>query len=183
MYVTFLQCTNLNANGGAISASGSSVVVLQCRFLNCSASSGGAISVTGPGSSLFLRVHGSDFQRNSALGGTSGCPQDAAQPCSSWGGAIAAFEILNVTVSSCSMASNIARASIPRSSLQHNASRNAVAGGGCVSVVFFGSASDTALRVLGNRFVHCEVAVSGSDNVAAGNGASALHGTAAHAVT
>jgi hypothetical protein len=38
------------------------------------------------------------------------------------------------------------------------------------------------LRVLGNRFAQCEVAVSGSDNVAAGNGASALHGAPALAV-
>jgi hypothetical protein len=57
-----------------------------------------------------------------------------------------------------------------------------LAGGGCVSVLFFGSASDASLRVLGNRFAQCEVAVSGSDNVAAGNGASALHGAPALAV-
>ena len=175
MDVTFFQCANPNANGGAVSASGSSVVVLRCRFVNCSAASGGAISVAGPGSLLFLRVHGSEFERNSALGGASGCPEDAAQPCSSWGGAIAAFEIPNVTVSACTMVSNIARASVPRLSPQNNASRNAVAGGGCVSVLFFGSASDTALRVFSNRFVKCEVAVSFSDNVTLGNGASAVH--------
>jgi hypothetical protein len=33
------------------------------------------------------------------------------------------------------------------------------------------------LRVFSNRFVKCEVAVSFSDNVAVGNGASAVHGT------
>jgi hypothetical protein len=180
--VTFLRCTNPNANGGAVSASGSSVVVLRSRFVNCSAASGGAISVSGPGSGLFLRVHGSDFEGNSAIGDASSCPKDGAQPCSSWGGAIAAFEIPNVTVSACTMVSNIARASVPRMSLQHNASRNAVAGGGCLSLLFSGNASGTALRVLGNRFVQCEVAVSGSDNVAVGNGASALPDAPALAV-
>jgi hypothetical protein len=170
MNVTFLRCSRPNANGGAVSALGSSVVVLQCRFVNCSAASGGAISVTGPGSGLFLRVHGSVFERNSAIGGASGCPSDAAQPCSSWGGAIAAFEIPSVTIIACTMTSNLARASVPLESLQQNASRNALAGGGCVSVLFFGSISDTAVRVVGSRFEKCEVAVSRDDNVAAGNG-------------
>jgi hypothetical protein len=180
--VIFLRCTNPNANGGAVSASGSSVVVLRSKFVNCSAASGGAISVTGPGSGLFLRVHSSDFEQNSAIGGDSGCPKEAAQPCSSWGGAIAAFDIPNVTVSACTMVSNIARASVPRMSLQHNASRNALAGGGCVSVLFFGSASDVAVVVVGNMFKQCKVAVSGSDNAAVGNGASAPHRTPALAV-
>jgi hypothetical protein len=67
-------------------------------------------------------------------------------------------------------------------SLQHNASRNALAGGGCVSVLFFGSASDVAVVVVGNMFKQCKVAVSGSDNAAVGNGASAPHRTPALAV-
>jgi hypothetical protein len=52
-----------------------------------------------------------------------------------------------------------------------------VAGGGCISVLFFGSASNTTMRVFSNRFMKCEVAVSFSDNVVVGNGASAVHGT------
>jgi hypothetical protein len=174
MDVTFLRCTNPDANGGAVSAVGSSVFVTRSRFFNCSAASGGAISVTGPGSGLFLHVHSSNFQGNSAIGGTSGCPKESAQPCSTWGGAIAAFEVPNVTVSECMMVSNIARASVPSLSLQRNASRNAVAGGGCVSVLFFGSASGIEVRAHDNRFEQCEVVVSGSDDVAVGNGTSFL---------
>jgi hypothetical protein len=178
MGVTFHQCANPNSNGGAVSANRSSLSVVQCRFVNCSAASGGAMSVTGPGSGLFLHVHSSDFEGNSAIGGASGCPQEAAQPCSTWGGAIAAFEMQNVTISGCTMVSNNARASIPHISPQHNFSKNAMAGGGCVSVLFFGSFSHTAVRVFGNRFVQCGVAVSANDNVAVGNGMIDLIGRA-----
>ncbi len=169
--VTFTKCTNPNSNGGAVSASGSSVVVSQCTFINCSAASGGAISVTGPGSDLFLHVSSSVFSSNSAIGAPSMCPNVTHQPCSTWGGAIAAFDIINVTISGCTMVSNIARASVPATSIQSSASRNAVAGGGCVSVLFFGSSIGSSVRVSGNSFLQCQVDVSGGDNVAVGNGA------------
>jgi hypothetical protein len=168
--VIFFQCISPNSNGGAVSASGSSVAILQCKFLNCSAASGGAIAVTGPGSGVFLLVQNSDFVGNSAMGGTSGCPVDAAQPCSTWGGAIAVFEMRNVTVSGCTMSCNTARATVPSASPQFLASRNAVAGGGCVSVLFFGSANDATIRVFGNRFIQCGVVVLSSDNANVGNG-------------
>jgi hypothetical protein len=167
--VTFKNCVSPVSNGGALSASGSSIVVSHCRFVNCSAASGGAISVMGH-SGLFLRVHSSDFEGNSAIGDASGCPKDAAQPCSTWGGAIATFDIPNVTISGCTMASNVARASVPYTSPQRNSSRNALAGGGCVSVLFFGNASGVLLHVVGNSFLRCQVVLSDNNDVAVGNG-------------
>jgi hypothetical protein len=174
--VAFQACSNPNATGGAVSASGSSVAVTQCSFVNCSAASGGAMSVSGPGSGLYLSVQNSSFTANSANGGLATCPADATQPCSTWGGAVAAFSILNVTVSGCRMGNNTAQAYVPTSALQYqNVSRyiaggNAVAGGGCVSVVFPGNASGCSVRVIDNTFAQCTVTVSGSNGVFVGNG-------------
>lgn len=168
--VTFQSCSNPTSNGGAVSANGSSIVVSQCSFINCSAASGGAMSVTGPGAGLFLSVQTSNFTRNSANGGLSGCPADAAQPCATWGGAIAAFEMLNVSISGCTMIENSAQASVPTSSPQYRASQNAVAGGGCVSVLFSGNASGSSVNVSGSMFLQCAVAVAVGNNVNVGNG-------------
>jgi hypothetical protein len=161
-----------------VSASGSSVAVTQCSFVNCSAASGGAMSVSGPGSGLYLSVQNSSFTANSANGGLAACPADATQPCSTWGGAVAAFGILNVTVSGCSMGHNTAQAYVPASAPQYQyfpqyadiAGGNAVAGGGCVSVVFPGNASGCSVSVIDNAFVQCSVSVSGSNGVYVGNG-------------
>jgi hypothetical protein len=168
--VTFRSCSNPTSNGGAVSASGSSVAVSQCSFFNCSAASGGAMSATGPGTGLFLSIQNSTFNRNSANGGLSGCPADTAQPCATWGGAIAAFEMLNVSISGCNMIENSAQASVPTTSQQYNASQNAVAGGGCVSVVFSGNSSGSVVNVSGSTFLLCAVAVAARNNVNVGNG-------------
>jgi hypothetical protein len=117
--VAFQACSNPNATGGAVSANGSSVAVTQCSFVNCSAASGGAMSVSGPGSGLYLSVQNSSFTANSANGGLAACPADATQPCSTWGGAVAAFGILNVTVSGCRMGNNTAQAYVPTSAPQY----------------------------------------------------------------
>jgi len=171
--VTFQACSNPNATGGAVSASGSSVVVSQCSFMNCSAASGGAMSVSGPGDGLYLSVQNSRFTGNSARGGVATCPADAAQPCSTWGGALAAFEMLNVTVSGCRMDNNIVLASVPKSALQYSSifgGGNAVAGGGCVSVLFSGNAMGSSVRVSGNTFLQCTVSISRNNGVYVGNG-------------
>ena len=175
--VAFQACSNPNATGGAVSASGSSVAVTQCSFVNCSAASGGAMSVSGPGSGLYLIIQNSSLTANSANGGLATCPADATQPCSTWGGAVAAFGILNVTVSGCSMGNNTAQAYVPASAPQYqNVSTygvvggNAVAGGGCVSVVFPGNASGCSVRVIDNEFVQCTVSLAYSTGVHAGNG-------------
>ena len=168
--VTFQSCSNPTSNGGAVSASGSSVEVSQCSFINCSAASGGAVSVTGPGTGLFLSVQNSTFTRNSANGGLSGCPSDAAQPCSTWGGAIAAFEMLNVNVNGCTMIENSAQAYVPTTSQQFSASQNAVAGGGCVSVLFAGNSSGSRVNVSGSTFLQCAATLSVGNNVSVGNG-------------
>jgi hypothetical protein len=78
--------------------------------------------------------------------------------------------MLNVTVSGCRMESNKARATVPTTSLQQNASRNAVSGGGCISVLFYRNASGSALSVSGNTFEQCVVDVSFTDDVRVGNG-------------
>ena len=174
--VAFQACSNPNATGGAVSANGSSVAVTQCSFVNCSAASGGAMSVSGPGSGLYLSVQNSSFTANSANGGLAACPADATQPCSTWGGAVAAFEMLNVTVSGCRMGNNKAQASVPKSASQNNPldrgipGGSAVAGGGCVSVVFPGNASGCSVRVIDNAFVQCTVTVSHRNGVLVGNG-------------
>jgi hypothetical protein len=168
--ITFQRCANLNSNGGAVVSIGSSLVVSDCSFINCSAASGGAMSVTGPGSGLFLEVRNSSFTGNSALGGLVGCPKDASRPCATWGGAIAVFEVFNVTISGCSMASNSARAVVPVASEQYRMSENAVAGGGCVSVLFPGNASGVNVVVSGSTFQQCSVGVGSRDNVQIGNG-------------
>jgi hypothetical protein len=168
--VTFQNCANPTFSGGAVSATGSSVAVSQCSFINCSAASGGALSVSGPGAGLFLSVQNSSFTHNSANGALSGCPADASQPCASWGGAVAAFEMLNVSISGCTMIQNSALAFVPTSASQYRASRSAVAGGGCVSVLFLGNASGSSVVVSGNTFLQCTVTVAGSNNVNVGNG-------------
>jgi hypothetical protein len=169
--VTFQNCFNPTANGGAVSASDSSIVVSHCSFTACSAASGGAVSVTGLSSGLFLVIQNCTFTRNLATGGDSGCPEDLSQPCSTWGGAIAAFEIFNVSVSGCTMTDNNARAFLPpSSSLMARASSNSVAGGGCLSVLFRGNASRSAVHISGNSFVGCAVDVPGTDLIAVGNG-------------
>jgi hypothetical protein len=168
--VTFMNCANANSNGGALAAVGSSVAVLQCSFMNCSAGSGGAMHITGSDNRVFVNVQNSSFLGNSAVGGLNGCADAAASPCSAWGGAIASYEVFNVTISGCLMVENNVRASVPAVSQQHNATRNAVAGGGCVSVLFSGNASGTTVRVIGNSFDQCTVHVSSRDNVNVGNG-------------
>jgi hypothetical protein len=174
--VAFQSCSNPIA-GGAVSAIGSSVAVSQCSFMNCSAASGGAMSVSGPGGGLYLSVENSNFTGNSANGGLAGCPADQTQPCSTWGGAVAAFEMLNVTVSGCMMIGNIAQASVPTSAPQYQnypmfsiAGGNAVAGGGCVSVVFAKNTSGSSVRVSDSTFLQCTVALSGNNGVIDGNG-------------
>jgi hypothetical protein len=118
--INFEDCSNPNAIGGALSASGSSIAVSHCSFRNCSAASGGAMSVSGgPSSSLYLSVQNSNFTGNSANGGLASCPVDATQPCSSWGGAVAAFEMLNVNVTGCSMVNNSAQAAVPPTAPQY----------------------------------------------------------------
>jgi hypothetical protein len=166
--ISFQNCHNLNSNGGALSAISSSVAVLQCSFTNCSAASGGAMSVAGPGRDLFLTIHNSSFSGNSAVGGLFSCPSDANQACSIWGGAVAAFEMLNVTISGCRMVANTARGVVPHASKQHSLFSNAVAGGGCVSLLFSGNASGSTLHATNNTFDACEVHVS--DSVYVGNG-------------
>jgi hypothetical protein len=169
--ISFQNCYNPTSYGGALSASGSSVLVSQCSFINCSAASGGAISVIGPGDGLVLNVQSSIFTGNSANGGLVGCPEDPALPCSTWGGAIAAFEIFNVTIRGCTMISNRADAQVPIASGQYNQSRNAVAGGGGLSVLYNGNASGASIDISGNNFTECTVDIPKSDiTVYVGNG-------------
>ena len=153
--LTFEACSNPTSNGGAVSASGSSVVLSQCSFTGCSAASGGAVSVTGPGSGsgLFLSVQNSTFTNNSASGSLEHCPANTAQPCSTWGGAVAAFEMYNVSISGCTMVANRAAAVAPPDST------SSLAGGGCLSVLFRGNASGAAVHVSSNRFLQCIVDV------------------------
>ncbi len=168
--VTFQHCSNLNGSGGALSAIESNVDVSECRFTGCSAANGGAISATGLGSALFLIVQNSTFSRNSAIGALVGCHNQSGAPCSTWGGAIAAFEIVNVSVSGCSMTENTAVAVVPMGSSQIASTRNAVAGGGCLSVLFLGNFSAFSLHISGNLFERCVVDVSSSRNIVVGNG-------------
>jgi hypothetical protein len=169
--VTFQNCSNPSSDGGAVSASDSSLVVSLCSFTACSAASGGAVSVTGLSSGRFLVIQNSTFTRNLATGGDSGCPEDLSRPCSTWGGAISAVEIFNVSISGCTMTDNNARAFLPPStSLLARESSNSVAGGGCLSVLFRGNASGSAVHISGNSFVGCAVYVSGTASIRVGNG-------------
>ena len=83
---------------------------------------------------------------------------------------MAAFDVLNVTVSGCRMEASKARATVPTTSLQQNASSNALSGGGCISVLFYGNASGSVVVVSGNTFDQCVVDVSSTANVRLGNG-------------
>ena len=65
--VTFMNCVNTNSNGGALAAVGSSVAVMQCSFMNCSAASGGAMHITGSDNRVFVNVQNSSFLGNSAV--------------------------------------------------------------------------------------------------------------------
>jgi hypothetical protein len=170
--ITFQNCSNIKGNGGALSAIDSSVVVSQCRFINCSAANGGALSASGPSRGLFLHVRNSNFTHNTAVGGLIGCPRGSrsSEPCSAWGGAVAAFDVVNVSVTGCKIASSHAVAAVPVGSPQHSKSQNAIAGGGCVSVLFPGNSSGSSLHFSGNTFFKCTVDVSSSRNVKIGNG-------------
>jgi hypothetical protein len=186
--ITFQACSNPDATGGAVSAKGSSIVVSQCSFMDCSAASGGAISASGPGGGLHLSVHNCNFTGNSANGGLASCPADATQPCSVWGGAVAAFEMPNVTVSGCRMVANTAHASVPMSApqYQHNTREmlggNAVGGGGCVSVLFSRNAIGPSVRIIDNTFLQCTVTLSYHNGVFHGNGVVPAACIAAHSV-
>ena len=83
---------------------------------------------------------------------------------------MAAFDVLNVTVSGCRMEASKARATVPTTSLQQSASKNALSGGGCISVLFYGNASGSVVVVSGNTFDQCVVDVSSTANVRLGNG-------------
>ncbi len=165
--ITFQNCFNIDGSGGALSANDSNVTVLHCSFIKCSAANGGAVSASGPGRGLFLHIHNSNFTRNTAIGGLIGCPRGSksSQPCSTWGGAVAAFDVVNVSVTRCTMVDNHAAASVPLDAPQRNKSQNAVAGGGCVSVLFMGNSSGAALHFSGNTFLQCTVDVSNSKDV------------------
>lgn len=172
--VNFEDCSSPNANGGALSASGSSIVVSNCSFRNCSAASGGAMSVSG---GLYVTIQNSNFTSNSAIGGLASCPADATQPCSTWGGAVAAFEVLNVNVTGCRMVNNSAQAAVPPTAAQHQfkpeygvEGGSSVAGGGCLSVLFSGNASGSSLRVSDSTFRQCTVTLSINNGVFVGNG-------------
>ena len=171
--ITFQHCSNANGNGGAVSAVDSSIAVSHCRFFNCSAANGGALSATASDVvRLFLSVLNSTFIRNTAVGGVIGCPTitQSIEPCSTWGGAVAAFEMSNVSVTGCTMVENSALAAAP-AQLQHNrTSQNAVAGGGCVSVLFRGNSSASTVYVSDNSFLQCTVHVPGSSSILVGNG-------------
>jgi hypothetical protein len=170
--IVFQSCSNMGGNGGAVSAVDSSVTVLHCVFVNCSAANGGAVSATGGSGGEFLNVHNSTFTRNSAVGGLIACPKESGsnQPCSTWGGSIAAFEVHNVTITGCTMAQSSVAGAVPVESAQSSLSRNAVAGGGCVSVLFRGNSSGSAVQVNGNSFRRCTVHVSSASNALVGNG-------------
>jgi hypothetical protein len=170
--ITFQNCFNTNSSGGALSAVDSSVTVSHCHFLNCSAASGGAVSATGRGSGLFLDLQNSSFTRNAAIGSAIGCPAGdrSSEPCLAWGGAVAAFEMSNVSITGCSMVENSALAAVPVQSQQYGKSQNAVAGGGCVSVLFRGNSSACTVRISGNSFLHCTVHVFSARNIRVGNG-------------
>ncbi len=166
--VSFQNCSNVNGDGGAVSAVDSSVTVSQCRFIGCRAANGGAVSASGS-SGLFLHIHNSNFSGNSAIGGI-GCPTGtrSSEPCSTWGGAVAAFEISNVSVTRCIMDENSAVAVEPKDSSRSNA----VAGGGCLSVLFRGNSSASAVRLVDNSFLRCKVDVSNTSfrKLSVGNG-------------
>jgi hypothetical protein len=170
--ITFQHCYNTNGNGGAVSAVDSSVTVSNCSFFNCSAANGGAVAATGHDGDLFLDVRNSSFTRNAAIGSDIGCPsgERSNEPCSTWGGAVAAFEIRNVSVSGCKMVENSVVALVPAGSSQSKASLNAVAGGGCVSVLFRGNSSASTVHFSDNSFAHCTVDVPSSQNIQIGNG-------------
>ncbi len=170
--IAFHSCSNANSDGGAVSAFDSSVTVSHCFFINCSAANGGAVSATARDRGMFLNVQNSTFTRNSAVGGSIGCPNESgsSQPCSTWGGSIAAFEVYNITVTGCTMTQSSAAAAVPVNSPQSSLSRNAVAGGGCVSVLFRGNSSGSAVQVSGNSFRQCTVDVSDGRNALVGNG-------------
>jgi hypothetical protein len=170
--IVFQSCSNINGNGGAVSAVDSSVTVSHCVFVNCSAANGGAVSATGGSGGEFLNVQNSTFTRNSAVGGLSACPNESgsSQPCSTWGGSIAAFEVRNVTVTGCTMTHSRVVAAVPDESAQSNLSKNSVAGGGCVSVLFRGNSSGSSVQVSGNSFRQCTVNISSASNALVGNG-------------
>ena len=68
------------------------------------------------------------------------------------------------------LANNIAVAAVPSNSPNRGLSRNAVAGGGCVSLLFRGNSSASTLRIVNSSFLRCEVDVSNSSGIVVGNG-------------
>jgi hypothetical protein len=170
--IAFQHCANPQGDGGALSAVGSSITVSQCSFMNCSASNGGAVSLSGDSSNSFLHVHNSSFSHNWAIASALECARSRLPdaPCSTWGGAIAAFEVYDVRISLCNLTENVAVGNVPLKSPQYSKSKNAVAGGGCVSVLFRGNSSGAAFSAVNNTFSRCKVQLSSSKNVLVGNG-------------
>ncbi len=152
--VTFRSYANfdvLNGTGGAVSASGSNLTVCGCSFFNNMAQTGGAIGVA----SGSLAVSSSSFQNNTAT-----CPNAASttKACSAWGGAIGAVEARSVLLTGSTFSSNAVN--LVLNNVTSTASQ-AVAGGGCVSVLHNFNVSESTVVMSGNVFQSCLVRMFG----------------------
>ncbi len=140
--ITFQNCVNFfnGGVGGAVSASGSSVNVSDCRFFNNHAQIGGAIGVT----SSSLAVSSCVFENNMAV-----CLKTAV--CSSaWGGAIGTKESPSVSIIGSYFKRNHVQ-------LVLSEIRTSVGGGGCISVMHKGNVSESRVTIDRNSFERCGV--------------------------
>ena len=152
--VTFINCRNQGVRGGAVNATNSSISLWNCTFANNSAVSGGALS---------LNLGTLAIRACSFVGNSAGCPffPNVNSTCSSWGGAIAAFETAHVDVSKSSFVSN----SVDMSMLNSTSERAiAVGGGGCISVLFQNNVTSTNLNFSGNSFLSCTTSAFGNNS-------------------
>ena len=155
--ITFQNCANFNVLGGvggAISAAnGSIVTVIDCNFFNNTAQTGGAIGLA----SGSLAVSSCFFQNNAAT-----CPgaASAATACSAWGGAIGTIEAPSVMLTNNTFSSNAVNLLL--NTVASDTSR-AVAGGGCVSVMYSLNVSASRVTIDANVFQNCFVLMSGSN--------------------
>ena len=160
--ITFQNCANFNVVsgiggvGGAVSASGSSVTVSDCKFFNNTAQIGGAIGVK----SSSLVVSSCVFEKNTAT-----CPNASSTTtaCSAWGGAIGTEESPSVSIISNRFNSNWVN--LVLNGVLSPISK-AVGGGGCISVMHNGNVSESRVRIDGNFLQSCWVRMFGLYNAA-----------------
>ncbi len=141
--MSFRNCGNEGAFGGAINASFSTISIDACTFMNNRALSGGAVAL----SAGYLHVTNSVFSNNSALCDSPTCS-------SAWGGAIVSFDAISVVVSTSTFVSNSVMLS-SNAAVSPSFLGTFAVGGGCISANYNQYNNASTVSISDNSFLDC----------------------------